>query len=175
MTLRLGYRIQQFWTALGLFQTPMAAAEFSAHLNEAQVTLFQQMSPAEQRHALAVLHTLQRAGHHEAALAQAALLHDVGKVGGRIKLWHRVTTVLLQAIHPALLHRLAVDDPRSWRYPFYAQLHHAQRGAELVAQAGVHPLVVALIRWHHTRPCESELDSEGQALLAALRAADEAN
>lgn len=86
-----------------------------------------------------------------------------------------MVTVLLQAICPALLQRFALDNPRSWRYPFFVQLHHAQRGAEMAAQAGTHPLAVALIRWHHTPPEYSNLDSKGQALLAALRAADETN
>nr|MBC7244990.1 hypothetical protein [Chloroflexota bacterium] len=173
--MRLGYRIQQFWAALGLFQAPVAATEPSTYLNETQMALFRSMSASEQRHALSVLYTLQRAGYTGAELAQAALLHDVGKVGGRIKLWHRVAAVLLQAIYPALLHRLAVDDPSSWCYPFFAQLHHAQRGAEMAAQAGTHPLAVALIHWHHTPPGKSDLDAGGQALLAALIAADETN
>ncbi|MBC7261195.1 MAG: HD domain-containing protein [Chloroflexi bacterium] len=175
MILRAGYRVRQFLAALGLFHAPVDATALTDYLNAAQMELFQSMTTAEQRHAIAVLHTLQKAGHGEEALVQAALLHDVGKVGGDIKLWHRVATVLLQTICPALLQRLALDNPRSWRYPFFVQLHHAQRGAEMTAQAGTHPLAVALIRWHHTPPEQSSLDSRGQALLAALRAADETN
>ncbi|MBC7232537.1 MAG: HD domain-containing protein [Chloroflexi bacterium] len=175
MTLRAGYRVRQFLAALGLFHVPVTEEALANYLRAAQIELFRRLSAAEQRHALAVLRTLQEAGHRETVLAQAALLHDVGKVGGHIRLWHRVATVLLQAIHPALLYRLALDNPRSWRYPFFVQLYHAQRGAEMAAQAGTHPLVVALIRWHHTPPEESDLDAAGQALLAALRAADETN
>lgn len=175
MISRIGYRVRQFLTALGLLRAPVAEVAPTDYLNAAQMELFQSMTAAEQRHAVAVLHTLQKAGHAEAVLAQAALLHDVGKVGGRIKIWHRVATVLLQAIYPALLQHLVLDNPRSWRYPFFVQLHHAQRGAEMAAQAGTHPLAVALIRWHHTSPTETNLDPQGQTLLAALKAADETN
>jgi len=139
--------------------------------------LFRRMSAAEQAHALAVLRTLQveQATGVETALVQAALLHDVGKTGGRIRLWHRVARVLSQALHPAWLDRLALDEPRSWRYPFFVLLHHAERGADLSAEAGADAVAVALIRAHHTEPARSGLDAAGQALLAALERADEQN
>jgi hypothetical protein len=166
----------------------------------AQIVLFRRMFVAEQAHAVAVLHTLQEHGctllapsrgssqfdrttegaarpervlHTEVALAQAALLHDVGKIGGRIRLWHRVATVLLQALCPEFLGRLALDEPHSWRYPFFVQLHHAERGAELSAEVGTDGLAVALIRAHHTAPERSGLDAPSQVLLSALRWADE--
>lgn len=117
-------------------------------------------------------------------MARAALLHDVGKVvgpgpggelGRGIALWHRVAAVLLKAVEPALLERVALNEPSSWRFPFHLLLHHAERSAEMSAAAGVDPLAVALIRWHHASPEDSGLDSRGQALLAALRSADEQN
>jgi hypothetical protein len=135
------------------------------------------MSAAEQAHALAVLRTLGREQlvGGESALAQAALLHDVGKVEERIQLWHHVATVLLQALRPALLCRLALNEPHSWRYPFFVLLHHAERGADLSAGAGTDAGAVALIRAHHTAPERSGLDASSQALLTALRWADEQN
>ena len=173
--LRPGYRIQQFLTALGFHREPIEEVVLRAYLGPAQVELFQSMSVSEQRHAFAVLHRLQREGYDEAVLAQAALLHDAGKLEGRIRLWHRVVTVLVQAVHPALLRRLALNEPHSWRYPFFVQLHHNLRGAELAARTGTDPVAVALIRWHHTAPEESDLDPRGQALLMALKSADEEN
>jgi len=173
--LRPGYRIQQFLAALGFHQETVGESVLRAYLNPAQVELFQGMSASEQRHALAVLHTLQKEGHSEAVLAQAALLHDVGKVGGHIRLWHRVVVVLLQTIYPALLSRLALNEPDSWRYPFFVQLHHAARGAEMAKKVGTDTLAGALIYWHHTTPEKSSLDPQSQGLLAVLRSADEEN
>jgi len=179
--LRPRYRVQQFVAKLRR-QEPIGEAALTPYLSSAQIALFQSMPASEQRHALDVLRTLQKEGHCDAILAQAALLHDTGKVlpsvgqgkiRERVHLWHRVAKVLLQAIHPALLRRLAVDEPNSWHYPFFILLHHDARGAELAATAGTDPLAVALIRWHHTAPEESDLDSRGRALLAALRSADE--
>ncbi len=208
LVLRPRYRVQQFVAKLRR-QELIGEAALTPYLSSAQIALFQSMPASEQRHALDVLRTLQKEGPCGATLAQAALLHDTGKVlpsvgqgkvlpslgqgkvlpsaesrppfggvgqgkiRGRVHLWHRVAKVLLQAIHPALLHRLAVDEPNSWHYPFFILLHHAACGAELAATAGTDPLAVALIRWHHTAPEESDLDTRGRALLAALRSADE--
>jgi len=181
--LRPGYRVHQFLAALSS-KGSIGEVALSAYLNPAQAELFRLMPASEQRHALAILRTLEEEGHSDAVLAQAALLHDVGralldrgqgKVGRRVRLWHRVAAVLLEAVHPTLLHRLALNSPGSWRYPFFILSHHASRGAEMAAAVGTDPLAVALIRWHHTAPEESGLDVRGQALLAALRSADEKN
>jgi hypothetical protein len=180
VNLRPRYRVRQFWGALGSGAKPVDEAALRTHLNTAQIAVFRRMPVAEQAHALAVLHTLtsqaaarpEQVIDPEPALAQAALLHDVGKVEGRIRLWHRVAIVLLQALHPALLCRLA---PHSWRYPFFVSLHHAELGADLSARAGTDPVAVALIRAHHTTPEQSGLDAPSQALLTALRWADEQN
>jgi hypothetical protein len=185
--LRVGYRVQQFLAALNL-KGPVDEAELRAYLSPAQVELFLLMPSSDQRHALAVLRTLQRRGRCEPALAQAALLHDVGRglpelaedVGHdgqstSIRVWHRVAAVLLEAFHPALLRRLALNNPGNWRYAFFVLLHHASRGANTAQGAGADPLVLALIRWHHSAPSDSDLDPHGQALLAALKSADEQN
>ena len=177
VNLRPVYRVRQFWGALGSASRPVDEALLGAYLNTAQIALFRRMSAAEQIHALAVLRTLEveQGTGVETVLAQAALLHDVGKVGGRIRLWHRAAKVVLQALHPALLDRLAVDEPRSWRYPFFVLLHHDERGADLSAGAGTDAVAVALIRAHHMVPAQSGLDAPGQALLMALQRADEQN
>jgi hypothetical protein len=176
VNLHPGYRVRQFWSALGAVK-PVEETVLRTHLNVAQIVLFRRMSAAEQAHALAVLRTLEleQVVGGESALAQAALLHDVGKIDGRIGLWHRVATVLLRALCPALLYRLALNEPHSWRYPFFVLLHHAEHGAELSAAAGTDAVAVALIRAHHTVPEQSGLDAPTQALLKTLRWADEQN
>jgi len=103
-------------------------------------------------------------------LLQAALLHDVGKAG-HLGLWHRVVVVLLERFAPAMLWRLADEQPGSRGYPFFAYLNHPRWGAERAGEAGCDGLTVELIRRHH----ESMLtagESEGNGLLVALQAAD---
>ena len=175
MSLRIAYRMRQLWQALGFHAESIDARTLEEYLNPEQRELFQSMPAAEQRHSLATLRTLQAKGHFEQALLQAALLHDAGKAGGRVRLWHRVATVLLRSLAPALLVPLARNEPGTWRYPFFVQLHHAERGAALAAEAGTHALAVALIRWHHSAPHESALGPQAQELLTWLQAADGQN
>ena len=170
--MRPGYRVRQFLAALS-FEGPVEEAALKAYLSPAQVELFRSMPGSEQRHALAVQQTLQQQGHADTVVVLAALLHDAGKALQGVRLWHRVAVVLLEATRPALLERLALDEPGSWRYPFHVLLHHAARGAEMAAAAGTDPLAVELIRWHHTEPRDSGLEPRAQALLSALRFADE--
>jgi hypothetical protein len=72
-------------------------------------------------------------------LAQAALLHDCAKQASGVRLWHRVTKVLLRAFWPALLARWTAGPAphrATWRYGLWAYLHHPALGAELAAAAG---------------------------------------
>jgi hypothetical protein len=189
LALRPWYRVQQFIRGLRRHDSVEEAA-LTPHLTDAQIALFRSMPASDQQHALAVLRALRAAGNDEPALVQAALLHDVGKVSpsvgrgkvlpsvrqegeSRVRLWHRVVQVLLEAVHPECVRRLANDVPGSWRYPFFVLLHHAERGAEWAAGAGTDRLAVALIYWHHTAPQQSDLDAEGRSLLAKLQVADE--
>ena len=128
--------------------------------------LFAAMPVADRRHALDVAARLAAAGVQDPDVLSAALLHDAAK-GDRMRLWHRVAGVLLQAIAPRALGRLASSDQRSWRYPFHLYLHHGRLSADLAASAGCGPRVGAFIigRVH-------EADAR---LLAALKDADDAS
>jgi hypothetical protein len=125
---------------------------------------FAQMPMADQRHGLDAARHLLAAGHRDADLLAAALLHDVAK-GYRLRLWHRVAGVLLAALTPRLLARLASPRERSWRYPFHLFLEHGPMSADAALAAGCSERCAEFIRGS-----SSEL-----ALQAALRAADEAS
>jgi len=129
--------------------------------------LFDSMPVADRRHALDVIDKLLRDGHDDRDLLAAALLHDAAK-GHRLRLWHRVSGVLLESFAPSILERLSSADPRSWRHPFHVYLHHGPMSAMLAAEAGCPPRVGSLIRG------ESDTDSDA-ALLRALERADDAS
>jgi hypothetical protein len=133
-------------------------------LPDAAWPLFAEMPVADRRHALDVAARLAAADHQDPDLLGAALLHDAAK-GDRLRLWHRVAGVLLQAVAPRALARLASPDERSWRYPFHLYLHHAALSADAALAAGCSPRLADFIRGF-TGPSDA-------ALAAALHRADD--
>ena len=127
--------------------------------------LFDAMPTADRRHALNVARRLEAAGHADADLLAAAMLHDAAK-GPRMRLWHRVAGVLLDAVSPRMLVRLASADEASWRYPYHLYLHHAGLSADAALRAGCSPRTASFIRG-------SSLLGDAP-LAAALLRADEA-
>jgi hypothetical protein len=136
------------------------------------------MPRADQAHSLNVFQTLRAKGHCEQALLQAALLHDCAKHEAGVRLWHRVAVVLLKAFWPGTLASWAAPPaPKrgNWRYPFWAQINHPRRGAELAAAARCDPVAVTLIRRHQEPAATQSGEPEIDGLLAALQAADDDN
>jgi len=172
------YRAQQFVRALTARMNGRDWAEVADILTPAQRVLFERMPRYDRRHSLNVARTLRAAGHHTPDLLAAALLHDVAKATGPLRLWHRVTIVLLKALAPAAWQRLAQEtEPGHWRYPFFAHRLHPEIGARWAEQAGCSPLTVWLIAHHQSRPEQigPQGETEPMRLLALLRWADDRN
>jgi hypothetical protein len=168
------YRVRQAIWALSAQWRPLDLRALDEYLSQEQRKLFLEMSRSDQRHSLAVFEYLQKNGSGDRALLQAALLHDIGKVEGQVRLWHRVIIVLIRAFSPKLLIRLARDRIGSWRYPLFLYLEHARLSGERARLAGVSSEVESLIREHHdAAPSMSE--GAFARKLRALQRADSAN
>jgi hypothetical protein len=209
------YRVYQFFAALKATLPPWAGGVWgglttedetlvtSALKTPGQQQLFARMAPHDQRHALAVVCTLQAAGYHQTTLMQAALLHDVGKSMGQ-PLLHRVLIVLFEAFWPtglAWLSGKSASQSRQngtkyaigntsetsqfsfhpsiqkvgwWRRPFVIHAQHPMIGATWAEEAACEPLVVRLIA-RHQEVLGAKPISEEEKLLAALQWADNLN
>lgn len=160
------HRVEQFLGHVRASVSPAETATARGLLPESAWPLFAAMPVADRRHALDVVARLMGAGHDDGDLLVAALLHDAAK-GHRLRLWHRVAGVLLEALAPTQLQRLASPHPRSWRYPFHLYLHHADLSAEAAAAGGCSPRSVAFIR--------GTPKGADASLAAAFASADEAS
>lgn len=159
------HRVAQFVGYLTARVDPAEEARARRLLPEAAWPLYAAMPTADRRHAHDVAARLLAAGHADPDLLAAAMLHDAAK-GPRMRLWHRVAGVLLQALAPRALARLALPDEPSWRYPFHLFLHHAALSADAALRAGCSARTAAFIRGAAT--------AADAPLAAALQRADEA-
>lgn len=160
------HRVTQFIGHLRARVEPDEEAGARHLLPDAAWPLFEAMPTADRRHALDVAGHLLAAGQTDQDLLAAAMLHDAAK-GHRMRLWHRVSGVVLGAVAPPALAWLASPNERSWRYPFHLYLHHAALSAEAAMRAGCSRRTADLIRGS-TEPADA-------LARAALRRADEAS
>ena len=160
------HRVGQFVAHVRARVDPSEEALVERVLPPSAQMLFREMPVADRRHGLDVAHRLLASGHDDRDLLAAALLHDAGK-GHRLRLWHRVTGVLLEAVAPGGLRRLASPGPGSWRHPFHIYLHHEAISAQMAVSAGCEPRTGSFIRG---QPRETDAP-----LQAALKAADDAS
>ena len=89
MRVRAVYRVSQAWHLLTARVQPEEQPFLDALLPPAGRALFVTMSAGDQRHCLNVCYALQEQSCQDADLLAAALLHDVGKGGGRVRFWMR--------------------------------------------------------------------------------------
>lgn len=163
---RVRHRVAQFWHTLTAPLRRVDEAYAARYLTPGELALFRHMPRAEQLHGIALAQALAAQGWRDPELLKAALLHDVGKARVRPRLWERVLVVLAEWLLPAHAARWAQGEPRGWRRGFVIRTRHAAWGAELLADLGTAPRVVAWVRAHHA-------PAGDDSALAALQALDD--
>jgi hypothetical protein len=123
-------------------------------LSPLQRQAFQRLSRYDKAHHLAVHRAVRDATSATLDLQHAALLHDIAKAGtdrqpGRVRLIHRVATVLLQHWWSTGLARLSRLPAPRWRAGLALAVHHASLGAELASALGSTDRTTWFIEHHH--------------------------
>lgn len=151
---------------------PRRAENIDRYLRE-QLTyeefgLLSRLSLADRSHHLSVYQSLVRYGCKDGDLLKAALLHDVGKADGtvRVGLTHRSAGVILRQFAPRLFKRMANPNGMRWRRALYLVEAHPEMSARFARRAGCNDRVCWIIAHHH----DEATDDEG---LKLFRRADD--
>jgi hypothetical protein len=151
--LHLVRRFFGFLTARSL--SPREQSEARALLTPPEALLFFRQRPQDQRHALDVARRVLEARPGDRTAANAALLHDVGKIDGSPGAVGRSLATVLAGLGVPL------------RGSYLRYREHAGRGAALLETAGAGPLAVAFARHHPGGPPDGVDASQWRALLGA--------
>ena len=157
-------KVRQFYRHLFGRVRAGERAALQGWLTGDQLALFDSMHRADRRHGLDVVRVLRAAGHDDADVLLAGLLHDSGK-GRDVGVWHRVGWSLAVRYGPRV-RSIVVRLPGFGR-AFATLDAHAQVSAELALAAGCSVRCAELIR-HQDEPIDGTLGE-------ALRLADEAS
>ncbi|HEY8392679.1 MAG TPA: HDIG domain-containing metalloprotein [Capillibacterium sp.] len=160
---------------IDLFRRKLSKAdrEFAeSYLDEPGLFLFNQMSYADQKHAVTVARYLlsgkvETEGADLQLLIKGALLHDAGKVKGEISWWNRLLVGLIRRFFPRLREKWGKRGEGGLAHALYVDLHHPDRGAYMAQSLGIDPAVVALIKHHH-----DVLNEQAALELVLLQTAD---
>ncbi len=174
MAVGVVYRVRQFTLALGAHVYREGTDDLAPYLERAQLELFNSMSSMDQHHCRDVFRALQEAGQSDPSLLSAALLHDVGKTVGPVRIWHRVLAVLAKTLVPRLWESTDAH-PGTWLYPLCVHRQHATIGSELAAEAGCGEETAWLIAHHEDPKPPSQMGDRMRGLLVALQDADRVN
>ncbi len=174
------YRVRQFLFALAAAPSAEDMEQIAQLLSPDQVMLFQCMQRSEQAHSIRIYRQLCEQGEANRDLLVAALLHDVGKSCHPLRLWERVEIVFVKWLAPDKIREWGCAEPSGWKRPFVVAEQHAVWGAQMAAQVGSTPLVVALIHQHQNAyqpnmQFVGKSASQYEALLRRLQLLDNQN
>lgn len=149
--MRILYRLRQGLHLVAAFPlSPEEKKTVAAILPPCGVQMFNTMSKSDQRHSWNVYSLLSSTNSADMELLQAALLHDVGKSGGRVHFWVRPCIVIMKTLMPQTLRRIISGNSRLyWKRQITNAWNHAEIGAQLATEAGLADRVSLLIRTHH--------------------------
>ncbi|MEN6344100.1 MAG: HD domain-containing protein [Armatimonadia bacterium] len=155
--------------------SPADLAPLGEYLSPEERSLFLEMDEPDQRHSLRVAEFCAQSLEAypqvpRELMMKAALLHDVGKVGGQLGLVFRTLWVFGHRLVPWLLEAVARRSeharPGTARHKMYIQMYHARVGVQKLKQIGTEPRVLEYILYTE-EPRRPEDSLEKRIIMAA--------
>jgi putative nucleotidyltransferase with HDIG domain len=165
------YRFKQFLWSLSFKLSKREEEYLSEHLNSTERGLFKRLSIAEQRHSIRVALDVEKAcrDYDESGtaidgqkLVKAALLHDIGKIFGKLNVIEKSILVILNKLSKGKIKRYSHIKKINVYY------NHADMGAELLKGYEIDESTIYLVRNHHR-------NIKGDAELEVLADCDNIN
>lgn len=157
------YRVRQFFRGFFAWTEKDDNIFIDRFLNSGERVLFDRLPAHEKRHAQCTAAMIVRDGGSRAQV-KAALLHDIGKVNGKVGIIKKSVLVLMDKFFPRWSRRLSESMEM-----FNIYYNHPEIGASLLEKVGTEPEVVRLVRYHHS---EGNKDIAG---MEELKRADNSN
>ncbi|PWH18168.1 MAG: hypothetical protein DDG59_06690 [Anaerolineae bacterium] len=147
------YRLWQFWNALRAKPNFQDRELIDRFLTPSLVQVFERLDPSEQAHAVRVCRKLIDEGESDSTLLTAALLHDIGKICYRLRLWERAWIVIFRWIGKKMGRQFRLDEEGLekavwWKRPLLVGKFHPSWGAALLRSQGVDEPIVWLVAYH---------------------------
>ena len=161
------YRLAQALAFARPQPMPPIPADIATRLRPGTIERFRALTPADQRHMIAVSQRLRASGAPD-DLWLAGLLHDVGKADGghHVRLLDRGLWVLLGPLTQATSRiREYPTMPRRW-CGLWLAAHHARVGADLLRDLGYDERICWLVA-HHEDADSAALDDGLSRLMEA--------
>ena len=160
------YRVKQFYLAVTAEVLEEEKRFVAAHLTAQEQGLFGRLQVSEQKHCINVAYDVNNHIHsdHKEDLIRLALLHDIGKIEGRLTPIDKGILVILDKVTQGKIRRYTQYKKVNIYY------NHGKLGYKLLGKMGGYDQdFLRRIRDHH---CEEETDDE---ILRVLQKWDDEN
>lgn len=152
------YRVKQFWWSLISSIDENDIKYLNIHLNETEKKLFMKLKKSEQKHCINVAKDVEQICFNKNIkcdkLIKAALLHDIGKIKGKLNVFDKSIIVILDYISKGRLGRLKTIKKINVYY------NHGEIGAEILKEYGYEQRFLYLIRNHHNKNIKNDEELE---------------
>ncbi|MFC1559812.1 HD domain-containing protein [Candidatus Margulisiibacteriota bacterium] len=161
---------RQFFQSIFLKANKEDLKYFEQYLNIKEKALFSQFSGFEKLHAVRTAKRVKKLVHgrpeiDERKMERAALLHDIGRISGRITVFDKVWLKLMKHLARPVYNKLAEKgrDPGAGSRKLYIHKYHGEVAEEFLRRAGTDDAIIDLIVKHAQKPRKD--DSEELKLL----------